>query len=465
MVTEWLLVLLVLLLISANALFVAAEFALVTVDRPTVAEAASLGDKRASSVQKALRSLSTQLSGAQLGITATSLLVGFIAEPSIAALLRGPIASVGVPEEASLGVALGAAFVIATVTQMVFGELVPKNWAISQPLRVSRAVAGAQRGFTAAAKPLISVLNGISNRIVRAFGIEPREELASARSAQELGALAARSAQQGLLDQSVARRVEEGAEFARRTAADVMTPRPRVTFVDRTTSVEELLAMVTETGHARFPVLRHSVDDVVGIVHFKSALAVSAKDRSQVTAADIMTGVRAVPASMGLGGVLEELRSGLQLAMVIDEYGGTAGIVTLEDLVEEVLGEIDDEHDRPGGRPRRLSDGSWSLPGLLRPDEAADITGIGLPEAEHSDTLGGLATEQLGRFAQPGDTIDISALDLTQRDGDGMATPVTARLRVTQVDGRRIARVRLTRLSGVSEPARTSGTGTENQNG
>ncbi|MBB3040059.1 hemolysin family protein [Hoyosella altamirensis] len=465
MVTEWLLVLLVIVLISANALFVAAEFALVTVDRPTVRDAAAGGDKRARSVQKALQTLSTQLSGAQLGITATSLLVGFVAEPSIAALLRGPIAWSGVPEQASLGVALGAAFIIATVTQMVFGELVPKNWAISEPWRVSRAVAGAQRGFTAAAKPLIMVLNGISNRIVRALGIEPREELASARSAQELGALAVRSAQQGLLDQAIARRVEEASAFARRTAADVMTPRPRVSFIDTTTPVRDILALVTASGHARFPVQRRSVDDIAGVVHFKSALAVPPQQRSRVTAADIMTGVRAVPASMGLGGVLEELRSGLQLAVVIDEYGGTAGIVTLEDLVEEVLGEIDDEQDRPSGRPRRLTDGSWSLPGLIRPDEAADITGIELPEAEHSDTLGGLITEQIARFAQPGDTVDLSAADLTERDSDGMPTPITARLRVTQTDGRRIARVRLSRIHTAATHPTTHSPRTENQHG
>ncbi|RPF21871.1 hemolysin family protein [Myceligenerans xiligouense] len=451
MIAAWLLVFLTVVLISLNALFVAAEFALVTVDRPTISRAADSGDRRAASVLKALKSLSTQLSGAQLGITVTSLIVGFIAEPSIAALLAVPIEATGLPEATSLGIALTAALIIATVAQMVFGELIPKNWAISEPVRVSRAVAGAQRLFTALSRPLIVVLNGASNAMVRALGIEPREELASARSAQELATLATRSAAQGLLDRGAADRLAQAAEFDQLTAADVMTPRPRVRFVEAGTTAEELLALTATTGLARFPVQGDDVDDIVGVVHFKAALGVPAERRGQVMTTALMQPVAAVPGMMTLDDVLAELRGGLQLAVVVDEYGGTDGIVTLEDLVEEVLGEIDDEQDRPVGRTRRLPDGAWSLPGLMRPDEVGDATGIEVPEAEHADTIGGMITERIGRFARTGDAIEADAFDRSHLDDDGLPIPVRARLEVTGVDGRRVARVRLTTRPATTE--------------
>ncbi|WP_298459250.1 hemolysin family protein [uncultured Cellulomonas sp.] len=443
MTTEWLLLLLVLVLIGLNALFVAAEFALVTVDRPTVARLAESGDQRGTSIQAALRSLSTQLSGAQLGITVTSLVVGFIAEPSIATLLREPLEASGMAEPLSAGIALTAAFLIATASQMVFGELVPKNWAISEPLRVGRVVAGPQRAFSWITGPLLRFLNGSANRLVRAMGIEPQEELASARSAQELGSLAARSAERGLLDAEAARRLEHTVELRDRTAADAMTPRPRVRFLDATDPVDEVLALAARTGHARFPVLGENVDDVVGVVHFKHALAVPPAERRRRTVGEISRGVRAVPSAMPLDAVLAELRQGLQMAVVVDEYDGTDGIITLEDLVEEIVGEIQDEQDRPVSRHRQLTDGSWSLSGLLRPDEAGEITGIEVPDGAESDTLGGLVTERLERFPVVADEVLVDARDSTRPDSDGLPTPVQVRLRVTRLDGRRVDRLHL----------------------
>jgi len=441
MMTEVWLLLLVVLLIGANALFVAAEFAFVTVDRPTVDRAASAGDRRASSLQKGIKKLSTELSGAQLGITVTSLLVGFIAEPSIAALLRGPIEDLGLPEASALGLSLTLAFVIATASQMVFGELIPKNWAIAEPMRVGRAVAGAQRGFTWFAGPLIHVLNGAANRIVRALGIEPREELASARSASELHSLAEYSAAQGTLEPRVARRLARAAEIRERTASDAMTPRTRVHFVRAEDPVTTVLELASATGHARFPATGENVDDVAGFAHFKRALAVPARKRATTTVAEILMPVESVPSTMPLSAVLDALRRGSQIAVVVDEYGGTDGIVTLEDLVEEIVGEIQDEQDRPVSRHRRLRDGRWSLSGLLRPDEAGDVMGLALPEARESDTLGGLLTESLERFPAVGDTVELDARDEAHRDEDGIATPVIARVTVTRLDGHRVDRV------------------------
>jgi len=439
--TEVILLLLVAALIAANAVFVAAEFALVTVDRPQVQQRAGEGDKRALSVQKALKRLSTQLSGAQLGITVTSLLVGFIAEPSIATLLRGPIERLGLPEGSVLATSFAIAFLIATSTQMVFGELVPKNWAIAEPMRVGRAVAGLQRGFTWIMGPLITFLNGSANRVVRWLGVEPQEELASARGAQELATLVARSAQQGLLDSRVARRLERSVELGERTASDAMTPRTRVTFIDATDPVSTVLQLSSSTGHARFPVRGEDVDHVAGVVHFKHALAVPAHRRDSTPVNDIARPAHAVPSTMPLDAVLEVLREGLQLAIVVDEYGGTDGIVTLEDLVEEIVGEIEDEQDMPMGRHSRLADGRWSMSGLLRPDEAGQITGLTLPEAKESDTLGGLVTEHLERFPKVGDVVVLDARDEVHADEDGIPTHVRVNVSVTRLDGWRVDRL------------------------
>lgn len=446
--TEWLLLAVVALLIAANALFVAAEFALVTVDRSTVEQKAGEGDRRSEGVLAALRSLSTQLSGAQLGITVTSLAVGFIAEPSIAALLRGPLGLTGMPEGAVTASSFTIAFILATGAQMVLGELVPKNWAIAQPLRVGRAVTGFQRGFTKVTGPLIRLLNGMANAILQALGIEPAEELASARTPQELASLSARSGRQGTLEASTAQLLARSIEFGDRHAADAMTPRPRVVFLEATQPVSDVLTTASATGHARFPVLGDGVDDVIGVVHFKHAIAVPAPARSTTTLRDIARDLPAVPATMELDPLLRVLKeAGSQMALVVDEYGGTDGIVSLEDLVEEIVGEIKDEQDRPVRRHRAQRDGSWALSGLLRPDEVQDITGLRLPDAEESDTLGGLITEHLGRLPEVGDSVVLEARDLGDTDEDGIPRHGPVTLEVTRLDGRRADRVRMARGS------------------
>ncbi|RJK96286.1 hemolysin family protein [Vallicoccus soli] len=449
--TEWLLLLAAVGLIGANALFVAAEFSFVTVDRAAVERRAAEGDRRADGLLSALRTLSTQLSGAQLGITVTSLVVGFIAEPSLATLLRGPLGLAGLGEGATSAVALAVAFAVATAVQMVLGELVPKNWAIAQPLRVGRAVAGAQRGATAVAGPLIRLLNGLANAVVRALGVEPREELASARSAQELASLAARSGQEGTLDRSQAELLARSVEFGERRAADAMTPRPRVTFVRADDPVDAVLALAARTGHARFPVTGEGVDDVVGAVHFKHALAVPRAERAATPVSRVVRDVPAVPSTMELDPLLAVLRgAGLQLAVVVDEYGGTDGIVTLEDLVEEIVGEIEDEQDEVDERVRAAGAGAWSLSGLLRPDEVEGTTGLALPEAQESDTLGGLLTERLGRLPAVGDEVGLVARDVAHPGEEGVVPRVEVRLRVLRLDGHRVDRVRLHRAPGAT---------------
>ncbi|HEU4492094.1 MAG TPA: hemolysin family protein [Jiangellales bacterium] len=447
--TAWALLALVGLLIVANGLFVAAEFSLVTVDRATVEREAGSGDVRSERLLEALRGLSTQLSGAQLGITVTSLVVGFIAEPSLATILRGPLGLTGLSDTAVTATSFAVAFVVVTGLQMVFGELVPKNWAIAEPLRVGRAVVGFQRGFTTVAGPVIAVLNGMANWIVRRLGIEPAEELASARSPEELASLARRSAQRGTLEAGTAELFSRSIEFGDRRAADVMTPRPRVRFVNAEDPVTTVLDLSTSTGHARFPVIGESVDDVLGMVHFKHVVAVRYEERPGTAVAQVVHELPAVPATMELDPLLRVLRqSGPQMAVVVDEYGGTDGIVTLEDLVEEIVGEIDDEQDRPVGRMRELSDGAWSLSGLLRPDEIEQLTGLELPEGEESDTLGGLVVERLGRMPEVGDAVELTATDHADVDEDGIPRGAKVRLEVSRLDGRRVDGLVLRRLDG-----------------
>ncbi|WFE45902.1 hemolysin family protein [Verrucosispora sp. WMMD1129] len=451
--TEWLLLAVAVLLIAANALFVAAEFAFVTVDRATVERGAEAGDRRAVGLLKGLRTLSTQLSGAQLGITVTSLVVGFLAEPSLATLLRGPLGMAGLSDSAVTALSVTLALALATGFQMVFGELVPKNWAIAEPLRVGRAVAGAQRGFTTAAGPLIRFLNGTANRILRLVGIEPTEELASARSPQELASLVTRSGREGTLDARTAELVARSIDFGERTAADVMTPRNRVQFVAADAPAGDVLRLAAGSGHARFPVTGTGVDDVVGVVHFKHALAVPAEQRQTRPVRAIMADLPEVPETMPLDPLLAVLRGhGLQVAVVVDEYGGTAGVVTLEDLVEEIVGEIADEQDAPHRRHHRAADGTWTLSGLLRPDEASRLIGLDLPEARDTDTLGGLVTERLGRFPQVGDTITVPVADRNHPDADGLPTSASAELAVIRLDGRRVDRLTL-RPSAVHQPS------------
>ena len=435
--TEWLLLLLSLLLVLACGAFVAAEFAFVTVDRAAVERAAQAGDRRAQGTRTALRSLSTQLSGAQLGITITNLAVGFLAEPAISRLVAGPLEAADLPAGAVPGISIGLGLAAGTALTMVFGELVPKNLAIAKPLATARAMQGFQRGFTRAMALPIRFLNGTANRVVRWFGIEPQEELASARSPEELASLVRRSAQEGVLETPTARLLEKSLAFAEKTAGEIKTPRVRAHFVAEDVPVAEVIELTRQTGHSRFPVIGDGVDDIAGIVHVKQAVGVPVADRQRVRVSDVMSAPLLVPETLELDPLLALLRGhGLQLAVVVDEYGGTEGVVTLEDVVEEIVGDIADEHDRPGAHVRRHRDGSWSLSGLLRPDEVRELTGLRLPDDDDYDTLAGLVLDGLGRVPERGESITV-ALPPSTMDEAGRRAVLT----VERLDGMRVDRV------------------------
>lgn len=431
--TEWLLVLAGVGLTAGTALFVAVEFSLVALDRPTVQKAIDSGDRRAEVVLGSLRRLSTQLSAAQVGITLTTLVLGYIATPSLGRLLQTPLSALGLQGEALRSVSATLALLIATLFSMVLGELLPQFLGISAPLATAKVVAMPVRVFAVIAKPLIVVLNGSANVVLRSLGITPQEELSGARTPQELASLVRRSAEAGTLDVGTARLVTRSLGFGEQTAADVMSPRARATSIERTATAEDVLRLARSTGHSRFPVTGEDWDDIDGIVHVKRAIAVPHDRRADVPVSALMVPPLLVPETIRLDPLLLLLReAGLQLAIVVDEYGGTAGVVTLEDVVEEIVGDVSDEHDRSRTTAREMTDGSWTLPGLWRPDEVRERLRAPVPDGPAYETIGGWVMAELGRVPVAGDTVELPGWSVTVLAMDGMRVD---RLRFVPVGG------------------------------
>ncbi|MEW1723280.1 hemolysin family protein [Streptomyces sp. NPDC093109] len=421
--TEVLLLLVAVGLALACGVFVAAEFSLTTVERGELEQAAERGERGAAGALKAVRSLTFQLSGAQLGITVTNLVVGMLAEPSIGKLIRGPVEAVGLSPPVASSVALVIGTALSTVVLMVVGELVPKNWAISSPLAVAKVVATPQRYFTAAFRPFIRHLNNTANRIVRSFGLEPTEELASARGPQELAALARHSAKEGALEPDTAELFVRTLSLSALTAENVMTPRVRVVALDARATAEDVANATRATGLSRFPVHRGSLDSVVGIAHIKDVLAVPADQRARYPVSALLREPLLVPASLTVDTLLDRLSGRARMAVVIDEYGGTAGVVTLEDIVEEVVGEVRDEHD-----PHETSDlapmgedaagrALWSADGAARADQLWTV-GLRMPEGPY-ETLAGLVATELGRLPVEGDRLTVAGWRVEVVDAAG----------------------------------------------
>lgn len=428
-----------------TALFVAAEFSLTALERSTITnDVEARGDRRAKLVQRAHSTLSFQLSGAQLGITITTLITGYIAEPVLARIFGPPLRSAGLSESAASVTSLILALVIATSLSMVLGELIPKNLAIAKPLAVARATAGPMTLFSAVFRWAINGLNGSANWIVRRLGIEPTEELASARSPAELVSLVRNSARHGSLDEDTATLVDRSLKFGELTAEDLMTPRVTVDCLDRDDTVRDLVMASSRTGHSRFPVVVDgSLDDLVGVVHIKQAFTVPPERQASTPLASIARTVPRVPTSLDGDALMEQIRAdGMEVCVVIDEYGGTAGIVTTEDLIEEILGDVTDEHDDERADVAEDGDG-YLCAGLLRIDEVYEATGYRAPDGPY-DTLGGLIMFCLGRIPVVGDTVELPTYTLSVDDEDEPEMPpspeshVAWQARVTQMDGRRV---------------------------
>ncbi|GAB2462605.1 CBS domain containing-hemolysin-like protein [Conyzicola lurida] len=426
--SEWILLGIGLILTVGTGLFVASEFSLVNLDRSDLEVRQSKGEKGLGMSISALKRTSTHLSSAQLGITLTTLLTGYTLEPAFSIFLAPPLTAIGLPEAAIPTTASIVAVVVATLLSMIIGELVPKNFALALPLRTAKLVIPFQIGFTAVFRPAVALLNNTANAIIRSFGIEPKEELSGARTAEELSSLVRRSAREGSLETDTATLLARTLAFSDLTAQDVMTPRPRLKSVDRTDTASDVIELARTTGLSRFPVLDDSIDDVVGIVHVKQAVAVPREKRGDVPVSALQSEPLRVPETMKLDSLLAELRGrGYQMAVVLDEYGGTAGVATLEDLVEELVGEVSDEHDRTKADVVRSRD--WfTFPGSLRPDELLERTGVLVPEEGPYETVAGWLMSELGRLPVVGDVVDTEL----------------GRFRIERLDGRRIDRVRYT---------------------
>jgi CBS domain containing-hemolysin-like protein len=425
---EWLLLVAGVLLTIGTGFFVASEFALVNLDRSDLELRQSRGERNLGMTIRALKITSTHLSSAQLGITITTLLTGYTLEPAFVALVIGPLGSLGWTRGWVVAVSAIVAVAIATLISMILGELVPKNIALAVPRETGKVVIPFQVGFTTVFKPIVWLLNVTANGVLRVFGIEPKEELSFARTAEELTSLVRRSAREGSLDSDTATLLARTLAFSDLTAQDVMTPRPRLASVERVDTAQDVIDLARRTGFSRFPVIDDGIDDVIGLVHVKQAVAVPREKRGDVPVTALQSEALRVPETMKLDLLLGELRGrGYQMAVVVDEYGGTAGVTTLEDLVEELVGEVSDEHDR--NRPDVVRSRDWfTFPGILRPDELLERTDVNVPEDGPYETVAGWLMSELGKLPVVGDTVTVNG----------------GEFRVERMDGRRIDRVRYT---------------------
>lgn len=427
----------------ATGFYVAGEFALVAADRAKIERKAEAGDRRARSAMVALRTLGFQLSGAQLGITITSLIVGFIAEPTIAKAIEPLLEPLGLPGGTTHGVAITLGLIIATAVSMVVGELIPKNLALAKPADLALVVATPLRLFNAALKPLIVLLNSAANATVRLFGIEPRDELSSVRSLEELEILIRSSRREGVLEEEDFSLLSRSIGFGGKSAADALVPRTAIVALTRGDTVADMARVSLDSGHSRFPVIGADIDDIVGVAHVKDSYRVPHEERSSTPITEITQDTLVAPESRKLESLLLEMRRDRkQLAVIIDEYGGTAGIITLEDLLEEIVGDIEDEYDdatvpRITGSPAGIE----VVSGLLHPDELEDATGFVMPEGDY-ETLAGFLLTLFDRIPEQGDHTGYGGWEF----------------KVVEMNGKRIARVLIAAPPGMYfEPSRPQG--------
>ena len=424
--SDYLLLAFAVVLTLGTGLFVASEFSLISTDRAQLMADRDSGEKGLDLPIRAVAKTSTHLSSAQLGITLTTLLTGFVAEPALTRMLSPWLTGFDLSSESIRVLSVVLAMTIATAFSFLIGELVPKNMALSAPKRVLKIVVGFQLGFTWVFSLLVRIMNDNGNWLVRKLGIEPREELSSARTADELVSMVRRSATLGSLEQDTAKLLEKTLAMSALLASDIMTPRPKMYSLERESSARDLIDLASTTGHSRFPVTGEDADDIVGVVHLKRGIGVPVERRDQVPVSALMVEPVRVPETMALDRLILQLRGrGLQFGIVIDEYGGTAGIVTLEDAVEELVGELSDEHDRQRSDLLQYADGSLAFSGLTRPAELEEF-GLSIAEDEDYDTVSGFLMSELGRIPKTGDQVEISG----------------GRLVVLKMEARRVDRIK-----------------------
>ncbi|HEU5262096.1 MAG TPA: hemolysin family protein [Gemmatimonadales bacterium] len=419
----------VLLLVAANAFFVAAEFALVASRRTRIEAMIRRGDSKARVVKKALQSLDRYISGTQLGITLASLGLGWIGEPALAGLFEAVFAGLPAPLNviARHGVAASVAFAFITFLHIVLGELAPKALALLHPEQTSRWVAPPLILFTTATNPFIWLLNGTANGILRLFGARAQTERERVHSPEEIRMLVEQSRRTGGLAADDARLIEGVFEFTEKTAREVMTPRTQIVALPGDLTLEEAADQVAVAGRSRYPVYGESLDDIVGVVHAKDILAGLRSAKSNTVRAVLRPAVF-VPGSREVEDVLADMkRQKIHLAIVLDEFGGTAGLVTMEDLLEEIVGPIYDEYDRPAAEARVApGEGAPVLSGAMPLREVNETFGLALDEGDYT-TLGGCLFGALGRLPKVGDRVAVPG----------------AVFEIVEMEGRRVGAARL----------------------
>ncbi len=437
---------LVFLLVAANGFFVAVEFALIAADRSKLAARADEGSWAAKVALSATKRMSFHLSGAQLGITITSLVLGFLSEPLAENLLDPllePFIGSGNPT-----VSVVLALAIATVFQMVMGELIPKNIAIAKPEAVAVALLPIARVVHRVLSPFILVFNGAANALIRKLGIEPQEELTSIRSLDEIEYLIRSSGDSGALAPDALELLTRTIRFEDKTAADALTPRVHVDAIAGDATVGDFSDLSVKTGHSRYPVFGQDIDEIVGVARVTDVFKLASSVRRETPITEIMRVANVVPETRDLGDVLEDFRlTASQLVVVVDEHGGTAGVLTLEDVLEEIAGDIDDEYDvEPTDLTRGRRTGVLVVAGTLHADEVMDASGFEIPDGEY-ETIAGFVLERLGRIPDEGDRLMV----------DGWMLEVVA------MDVLRIASVQIVHPVGmtphVAESRGTSGLG------
>ncbi|MEX2324322.1 MAG: hemolysin family protein [Nitriliruptoraceae bacterium] len=409
-------------LIALNGVFVAAEFALVTVNRPLVEERRAAGSRLAALVSRELSELSFALSVAQFGITATSLLVGFLAEQAVGdTVIRPLLATVGLPEQASLAVTVTGALLLSTLVQVVVGELVPKNLAMAYPYGIAAGLTPFTRSVGLILRPLIRIFDASAIAVARRlFRIDVATELEAGRSLEELSRIIDASGQKGSLSRAQAELLGRAVELGDTRVAEVMVPRPDVAWLQCDMTLEELRSIAKATGFSRFPVYRASEDDVVGTVHLKDLLSVPNERHSTTSVNEVTTPALAVPEAAPLRHLLAELRRDQRtFALVVDEHGGTAGIITVEDVLERLVGDISDEFDVTGPSVRRAGLGRFVVPGSMGVVQVREKLDLDIPDGEY-DTIAGFVIEHLGRIPEPGDVVEHHGRQLMVRHMDGM---------------------------------------------
>ena len=430
----------VVVLVLANAFFVAAEFALVGARRTRLDELARAGDGKARLARRAVQSLDRYISATQLGITRASLGLGWIGEPALAGLIRGGFAwlPASLASIATHGVASAIAFIIITILHIILGELVPKALALLHPEAVSGWVAAPLIGFAWIMQWPIALLNGSANRLLRLMHISPPGEHERLHSPEEIRMLVEQSQEGGSLLKQDARLLEGVFEFSEKTAQEVMTPRTQMIALDADLSVEAAADEVAVARRSRYPVSTESLDEIVGVVHAKDILT-ALRSKPGQTVRTIMRPPLFVPGTREVEDVLADMkRLKTHLAVVLDEYGGTAGLVTMEDLLEEIVGPIFDEYD-PLDKAAQ-GDGATRRDGAMPITEFNTEFDAAIDDTDYT-TLGGYVFGQLGRLPRPGDRVAV---------GNHV-------LEVVEMDGRRVKTLRLHQAEPVApqpDPAR-----------